>query len=145
MIKSLLILTLTTLSLFSYQGYAEDSHEHEDDHHDEADHADEDSGFKISAEAEKNFEIKKMKVPKESSFEIPKSALVTTGLEINIYRFRDGYFKRIDFTFVSKKEKSSLIKSSDLQWGDEIVIAGTGLLRIAEIAAFGGAPEGHSH
>lgn len=107
--------------------------------------ASEEEGFQISPEAEKNFEIKRFKVPASAQFEIPKSAVVTAGTEVNLYRYRDSHYKRVDFVFVSKADKSVVVKSKDLKPGDEIVVLGTGLLRIAEIAAFGGAPEGHSH
>lgn len=107
--------------------------------------ASETEGIQISVEAEKNFEIKRVKFLESTIFEIQKSAIVTAGTEVNLYRFRNGYYKRVDFDLIKKSEKTIFIKSKDLKNGDEIVIHGTGLLRIAEIAAFGGAPEGHSH
>jgi hypothetical protein len=107
--------------------------------------ASEEDGIQISPEAEKNFEIKKIKVPIQAQFEIPKAAVVTAGTEVNLYRFREGRYKRVDFDFVSKADKKVVVKSKELKSGDEIVVQGMGLLRIAEIAAFGGAPEGHSH
>lgn len=107
--------------------------------------ASEEEGFQISPQAEKNFEIKRFQVPGSAQFEIPKTAIVTAGTEVNLYRYRDMHYKRVDFVFVSKGDKKVIVKSKDLKAGDEIVVLGTGLLRIAEIAAFGGAPEGHSH
>ena len=107
--------------------------------------ASEAEGFQISPEAEKNFDVKKVQVPASAQFEIPKTAIVTAGTEVNLYRYRDSHYKRVDFIFVSKSDKKAVIKSKDLKAGDQIVVEGTGLLRIAEIAAFGGAPEGHSH
>lgn len=107
--------------------------------------ASEEEGFQISPEAEKNFDVKKVQVPASAQFEIPKTAIVTAGTEVNLYRYRDSHYKRVDFIFVSKSDKKAVIKSKDLKAGDQIVVEGTGLLRIAEIAAFGGAPEGHSH
>ena len=107
--------------------------------------ASEDEGIKLSPEAEKNFEIKKFKITAASSFEIPKDAVVTAGLEVNLYRYRDGFYKRIDFDQISRSGNKISIRSKDLKSGDEIAISGLGFLRIAEIAAFGGAPEGHSH
>ncbi len=107
--------------------------------------ASEDEGIKLSPEAEKNFEIQKIKVSNPSSIEIPKDALITAGLEVNLYRYRAGFYKRIDFEQLSRSKNKISIRSRDLQSGDEIAITGLGFLRIAEIAAFGGAPEGHSH
>lgn len=102
-------------------------------------------GIQISPEAEKNFEIQKVNVTNPNQLELPKSAIVTAGIEVNLYRFREGHYKRVDFEFISKSDKTVVVKSQDLKSGDQIVVRGMGLLRIAEIAAFGGAPEGHSH
>lgn len=104
-----------------------------------------DEGIKISPEAFKNFEIETMKIQNINNIVIPRKAIVTAGEEINIFRFRQGFYKRVDFEFVKKETSSVTIKSKELIVGDEIVVAGMGFLRIAEIAAFGGAPEGHSH
>lgn len=107
--------------------------------------ASEKEGIRISPEAEKNFEIKRIRVVSPSQLEIPKSAIVTAGTETNLFRYRNGHYKRIDFVFIKKSSQQILVSSKDLRSDDEIVVHGIGLLRIAEIAAFGGAPEGHSH
>lgn len=107
--------------------------------------ADEEIGFKISAEAEKNFEIRRIKIAVLDQIKVPKAAIVTAGEETNIYRFRNGFYKRIDFNVVKKNGENLLVISKDLKQSDEVVVHGTGLLRIAELAAFGGAPQGHSH
>ncbi len=107
--------------------------------------ASKDNGIKLSPEAEKNFEITKLGVLGNGNFQIPKSAIVTAATEVNLFRFRNGFYKRIDFILVSKTSDKATVNSKDLKPGDEVVITGLGFLRIAEIAAFGGAPEGHSH
>ena len=106
--------------------------------------ASEESGIKLSPEAEKNFEIARLKVSQES-IEIPKSAIVRAVSEVNVFRYRNGFYKRIDFEQLSRAQNKIFIKSEDLKPGDEVVVSGLGFLRIAEIAAFGGAPKGHSH
>lgn len=132
-----------------------EGHGHGDEHGEEANPqvgpskgiltASEEEGIKLSPEAEKNFEIQKLKITSANSFEIPKDAVVTAGLEVNLYRYRAGFYKRIDFDQLSRSGNKISIRSKDLKSGDEIAITGLGFLRIAEIAAFGGAPEGHSH
>jgi Ni/Co efflux regulator RcnB len=133
----------------------EDSHDHSDGDHAEAESsqtgpekgilaASADNGIKLSPEAEKHFEIRKMKVT-TGTMEIPRSAVVTAGLEVNVFRFRDGYYKRIDFVQLKKSVRTITLQSRDLKVGDEVALTGLGFLRTAEIAAFGGAPEGHSH
>lgn len=130
-------------------------HKHEESEHEEENsqvgpgkgilEASPDKGIKLAPQVETNFEIKKIKWNGKASFELPKSAIVTSGLEVNVYRVRDGFYKRIDFKEIKKEKNNITISSVDLRAGDEVVTQGTGFLRIAEIAAFGGAPEGHSH
>lgn len=145
----------------------EEGHEHEKDH-DDAGHkhegeegheeentqvgpdkgileASEDDGIKLSPEAEKNFDIERIEVSNLSSISIEKSILVTSGVETNLYRYRNGFYKRIDFKILSKNGNKLVVTSRDLSKGDSIVTKGLGFILIAEIAAFGGAPEGHSH
>lgn len=107
--------------------------------------ANEENGIKLSPEAEKNFEIEKTAVKSSQPITISKKTLVTSGVEVNVYRYRDGFYKRIDFLQISKNENTVTISSKDLIHGDFIVTKGLGYILIAEIAAFGGAPEGHSH
>lgn len=107
--------------------------------------ASEENGIKLSPEAEKNFEILKIKISAQGNTQIPKSAIVTAVSEINVFRYRNGFYKRIDFEKIVQEQTKITIKSKDLKPGDEIALTGLGFLRIAEIAAFGGAPEGHSH
>lgn len=107
--------------------------------------ASKDEGIQISPQVEKNFEIQRVKVPNQIQIDLPKSAVVTAGTEVNLYRYREDHYKRIDFDLIAKSNGEVTVKSKDLKVGDEVVVQGAGLLRIAEIAAFGGAPEGHSH
>nr|BFD66061.1 hypothetical protein HAGR004_10830 [Bdellovibrio sp. HAGR004] len=102
-------------------------------------------GFKLSPEAIKNFELRTIKLKNVEPWSIPTSAVLYSGEEINIYRVRNGFYKRIDFSIVSKSEKELKIKTSELKPGDEVVTQGVAFLRTAEIVATGGAPEGHSH
>ncbi|QDK44656.1 hypothetical protein DOM22_05515 [Bdellovibrio sp. ZAP7] len=107
--------------------------------------ADEHDGIKLSDEAEKNFELKIMTLIGNASWEVPVSALLTSGEEINIYRVRNGFYKRIDFDLISKNATHMKISSKDLAKGDGVVTSGVGFLRTAELAASGGASEEHGH
>lgn len=137
------------------EGESHDSHEGHSEHKEEEENsqagpekgilaASADEGIKLSPEAEKHFEVRKMKVT-GLQVEIPRSAVVTAGIEVNVFRFRDGFYKRVDFAQIRRTEKTVVLKSPDLKIGDEIALTGLGFLRTAESAAFGGAPEGHSH
>jgi hypothetical protein len=110
---------------------AMDTHEHD--------------GFKLSSEALKNFELKMQKLQGHGPWPISKGSVVRSGEETNLYRLRDGFFKRIDFQIVKRSNDQLFVVSKDLREGDEIAVSGLGFLRIAELAAFGGVSESHSH
>ena len=105
----------------------------------------ESEGFKLSPEAVKNFELQTIQLKNVEPWTVPSSAILYSGEEVNVYRVRAGFYKRIDFSILSKNGKDVKIKSRDLKVNDEIVIQGVAFLRSAEIVATGGAPEGHSH
>lgn len=102
-------------------------------------------GFKLSPEAIKNFELRTVKLKHVEPWSVPNSAVLYSGEEINIYRLRNGFYKRIDFSIVSKSDRDLQIKTPELKSGDEVVTQGVAFLRTAEIVATGGVPEGHSH
>lgn len=131
----------------------EDSHNHEEEEAEGGNvgpekgivEASERSGFKLSPEALKNFELKLKKLSGDGPWSVPNSVIVHSGEEVNVFRLRNGFFKRIDFHIIKKSESEITIDSGDLREGDELVISGLGFLRIAELAAFGGVAHGHSH
>jgi hypothetical protein len=98
-------------------------------------------GMKLSPEAEKNFEIKTLKLTGAGPWLVPHSARVTAGEESSLYRVRDGFYKRISLEIVQKTESELRIRSESLKSGDGVVIQGTGFLRISELAAFGESAE----
>lgn len=100
-------------------------------------------GFKLSAEALKNFDLSLMPLKDNGPWSVPKSAVVRSGEEINVYRLRKGFFRRVDFETVRKADQSLVIDSDDLREGDEIVTVGTGFLRTAELSLGGGMTHGH--
>lgn len=102
-------------------------------------------GFKLSPEALKNFELQFLKLNGDGPWTVNRSALVHAGEEVNVFRRRNGYFKRVDFEASKKGESTLTIDSDDLREGDEIVVSGLGFLRIAELASSGGIAHGHSH
>lgn len=73
---------------------------------------DEHEGFKLSKEALKNFDLKYLKLSGQSPWAVPKSALVHTGVETNLFRKRNGFFKRIDFETVNSLSVNPLTNNS---------------------------------
>lgn len=123
--------------------------EHTDKDHGHAheSHADgdEEKGFQLSAEAFKNFGIQLRKIETGAPLKLSRKSIFFGLEERNLYRYRDGFFKRVDFKTLSKTKTEFTVTSDDLIAGDEIAVEGLGFLRIAELAAFGGVAEGHSH
>jgi hypothetical protein len=102
------------------------------------------NGFRLSPEALKRFKIQTLAVGSAATLTVPRTAIFTGLEERNLFRLRDGYFKRIDFKTVSRSGASVTVSSPDLKAGDQLVTNGLGFLRIAELAATGGAMK-HSH
>lgn len=133
----------------------EDEHGHEEEKHEEENSkigngkgiisASEDKGFELSPEAVKNFSFTTIKLSGDFPWILPDSALLLSQDEINIYRIREKIIKRVDLEVIKKTEGSIWIKSFDLKNGDSVIISNVGFIRIAELTAFGGAEEGHSH
>jgi hypothetical protein len=105
----------------------------------------EEDGFRLAPEALKNFEVKTKKLSTAGPWSLPQKAQLFSGEEVNLYRLRNGFFKRIDFNLIRHDNGTISVNSPDLKVGDEIAVHGIGFLRMAELAAFGGTPEGHSH
>mgnify|MGYP000881521942 CR=1 FL=1 len=134
-----------------------DGHGHDEDKHGEEENssfvgpdkgvlvADERTGIKLSPEAIKNFEIKIVPLSGAGPWNVPQTAVVTAEREVTLFRVRDGFFKRIGFKSLSTSKNELRIESKELRAGDQILVQGTGFVRVAEIAAFGGAAEGHAH
>lgn len=101
-------------------------------------------GFKLSQEATKNFSLKSLYLKGDGPWEIPHAAVLTSGEEVNIYRKRSGFIKRIDFqTIRNNSPKNLVIDSDDLREGDEVITEGVAFVRIAELSLAGGLS--HSH
>lgn len=157
--KRIILFSFLLLSLSAYSSGKHDSHNekeghteaHEEKHgkehaqeHDDHDDHDKEKGFKLTDKAQKKFGLQYSSV-KNSSLEIPKEAIFRGLNEVNLYRLREGFYKRVDFKILEEKKDSVTISSSDLKAGDQIVTSGLGFLRIAEIAASGGISDSHSH
>ncbi|UYL07365.1 hypothetical protein B9G69_009935 [Bdellovibrio sp. SKB1291214] len=139
----LLLAVIFSMPPMNLKAMASQSHLHSDQKENHGDHGDE--GFKLSAEAVKNFGITTLRLVKSGPWTVPTSAVLYSAEEVNLYRLRNGFFKRIDFTTEKRSPAELLVRSKDLKDHDEVVVQGVGFLRTAELMATGGAPEGHSH
>jgi hypothetical protein len=105
---------------------------------------DEENGFTLSDEARKKFSIETEMVTGSGPWNFPESALLLTGEEKNIYRFRNGYFKRIDIQIFEKNGSQVYLNSPELKNGDSVVVKGVGFIRTAELDVTSG-ESGHHH
>ncbi len=139
----------------NHQDEDKDDHknEHKDEHKDEHgehgdhdDHANEVSadGFKLNDASIKTFGL--VNLPYSAPSVVVSKEAIFKGLnEVNLYRLRNGFYKRVDFKILSQNKNDFRVSSPDLAAGDQIVVKGIGFLRIAEIAASGGLSDSHSH
>ena len=149
-----IFLVLLSFNVISEEGH-DDHKEHNehtekekhDDHGEEGEHAEHEEkldGFKLNAASVKTFDLKLINYVAQKTI-LPKKAIYKGLNEVNIYRFRAGLYKRIDFKILTQTKSDFHISSPDLATGDQIVINGIGFLRMAEIAASGGLSDSHSH
>lgn len=104
-----------------------------------------DGGLKLSPEAYKNFEIQTSALRGESKglFEIPQSALLQSQGGNYVYRYKDGFFKKMSVRLVKRSQTSAVVGCEELKRDDSIVTNGVAFLRAAELDISGGIP--HSH
>lgn len=102
-------------------------------------------GFQLRDEAVKTFKLATVQATPGAAMTLPSGAIFFGLEERNVYRLRDGYYKRIDFKLLSKTKTHSTVQLDDIRSGDQIVVGGLGFLRVAEITASGGGAAGHAH
>ncbi len=107
--------------------------------------ASESLGFMLKDKVERNFSIAKQKLPDQGPFVIPTTALLLSGMEKKVFRYRNNYWKAVNVEITRKSAEQSIIKSTELAAGDSIAITGVGFLKIIEQSVFGPAIEGHVH
>lgn len=105
---------------------------------------DEKKGFKLSPEAIKTLKLKLQNVD-SNEFLIEKSTLVVSKDLKGLYRFRGGYFKFYPVELKKEIDGKYLVKVPGVEFGDQIVVKGTGLLRVADVYSTDTAEYGHSH
>jgi hypothetical protein len=142
------------LLILAQQPLFGDEHEHEHEHEESRNNvgptkgvleADEHEGFVLNEKAEKNFAIQKLKLSGSGPIVVPSSALLYSGLEKQVYRYRKGRWKAVDIEIVSRDRQRSTLKSKDLTAGDSVAVSGVGFLKIVEQSIFGPQAEGHVH
>lgn len=105
---------------------------------------DELKGFKLSPEAIKALELKLTTVSGDE-FTIKKSTLVASKNLRGVYRFRGGFFKLLEVKIISEAKKTYKVKVKGVEFGDQIVTDGLGLLRISDVYSTDKSNYGHSH
>ena len=108
-------------------------------------HADEHEGFALNERAARNFALQTSPVKGKAPWIVPASALVSSGTEKQIFRFRDGYWKAVDVELIKRDARTVTIKSPDLAPTDRIAVTGVGYLKIVEQSIFGPETPGHVH
>lgn len=88
-------------------------------------------GFRLSEKAKSTVGIKTIKLT--ANFQIPGSALIHERGEFGVYIKKGEWFKYIEVEVEKPFATNVKIESSKIHIGDEIVILGVSLLRLAEL------------
>jgi hypothetical protein len=173
--KTLLVLTLLILSSTGFsteethnkkasnpEAHSDhDGHDHakkDDDDHSEHDHGsskaigkgkaivdvDEKKGFRLSKEAVKTLKLR-LKNVDGSTFQIDKKTLVASKNTKGVYRYRAGYFKLLPAKIIKEVKGGYRIDVKGVDFGDQIVIDGVGLLKVTDVYSTDKSEYGHSH
>lgn len=97
-------------------------------------HADE--GFILRPSAEQNFSIQTIVLPAGLQWQVPRAALVSSGLATQVFRQREGHWKSVAVVISKKTTSEAVIRSAELKAGDGLAIAGTGFLKTIEQSLF---------
>lgn len=101
-------------------------------------------GIQLSDKAKKRLGLTYYSLTNSEVFSISNQALVFSRGRVGVYRLREGWFK---FVEVQKKQSDASkvsVQSPQLQAGDQIVVQGVALLRVADLDAFS-EEVGHGH
>ncbi len=159
--NQLRILLLAWTIILSTITHAKDNH---DEHGEHAEHAEEEhgatrfgphkaitaankkDGIKLSPSALKTLGIESFTLRGNTNRQtLPLKAVVFFQDELGVYRMKDGWFKLIEVSLISKTSTEAIILSDILKSGDHITLNGVPLLRAAELEAWGGSGDGHGH
>lgn len=105
---------------------------------------DEVKGFKLSKEAIKTLKLK-LKTVDGDEFSIEKTTLVASKGVKGLYRFRGGFFKFLPVKLKKEVKGKYLVKVKGVDFGDQIVTNGVGLLRVTDVYSTDKSEYGHSH
>lgn len=105
---------------------------------------DEKKGFKLSKEAIKTLKLRLQNVDGDE-FEISKHTLVSSKSIKGVYRFRAGFFKLLNAKILKETKFGYKVKVAGVEFGDQIVINGVGLLRVTDVYSTDESEYGHSH
>ncbi len=94
-------------------------------------------GMKLNEKALKNIEVQTKKISPSNDQVIPLDSIVNFQDQIGVYRLRDGWFKLINIEILNKDNRQATVRTNELKGGDDLVIHGADLLRVAEMDAFG--------
>ena len=158
--KTILIFNFLTILLFfnantfaSEHQQEEHQENHQEDGHTEGkaighgkaiEEVNKEKGFRLSKEAIKTLEIKLLMIS-QKNIQIDKKTLVTSKKIKGVYRLRDGYFKLLPIDLKEEINGKYLISLQEIKSGDQVVIEGAGLLRVADIYTKDKAQYSHSH
>lgn len=102
-------------------------------------------GFKLSEKAVQALRIQLATVQSSRTHRLPFKASVHFQNDSGIYRFREGWFTLVKAELQRVSPTEILVRTDEVRPGDQVVIDGVPLLRVAELEAWGGSGDGHGH
>jgi hypothetical protein len=98
--------------------------------------ASEEEGIRLSEKAKATIGLISIQLP--ANFQIPASALIHERGEFGVYVKRGDWFKYVEVEVENSSAPGVKIESPKIHVGDEIIVSGVSLLRLAELNLAGG-------
>lgn len=93
---------------------------------------DPEEGFKMSDAALQNLGVRFAKIEGQAPWSVSKDALVRIKHTSGVYRRVESWISFVLVEVTAKKDGSVMIRSEDLQAGDEVAVEGASFLRMTE-------------
>lgn len=91
------------------------------------------NGIRLSPQAQELFELRTVSLGEGAVYRVPLESILFIREKKAVYRHRDGWYKLVDVTLVSKTENEAVIQSKALASGDKVVSHGAPLVHLAEL------------
>lgn len=106
---------------------------------------DKEQGFKLSSKAASAMAVAFRRLDQAAPWRVPKESIIQLKQSTGIYRKYDGWISMVLVKVVKREGDVFLIRSEDLEVGDEVAISGATFLRMTDADLNSGTVDSCAH